>query len=158
MAGAAPMPSGKSARKALDAALNLVPFIDLLSCCIAFLLITAVWTEIGAVPVGHKGADRGPPDPSPPREQVAFTLYVDGDGYTLTRTPGEAQQIPRRGGDDDLARLREVLARAHDGAPEQHELTIRAADAVPYDRVVRAMDVALGARFEDLRVAGNEGT
>ena len=28
-------------KRALDAALNLVPFIDLLSCCIAFLLITA---------------------------------------------------------------------------------------------------------------------
>ena len=47
MAGAAPMPSGKSGKKALDATINLVPFIDLLSCCIAFLLITAVWTELG---------------------------------------------------------------------------------------------------------------
>ena len=42
MGGAAPTPTGKGGKKALDAALNLVPFIDLLSCCISFLLITAV--------------------------------------------------------------------------------------------------------------------
>ena len=38
MGGAAPTPSGKGGKKPLDAAINLVPFIDLLSCCISFLL------------------------------------------------------------------------------------------------------------------------
>src|SRR5271168_4330259 len=38
-------------RKSLDAELNLVPFIDLLSMCICFLLMTAVWMEIGALQV-----------------------------------------------------------------------------------------------------------
>jgi biopolymer transport protein TolR len=38
-------------RKSLDAELNLVPFIDLLSMCICFLLMTAVWMEIGGVNV-----------------------------------------------------------------------------------------------------------
>lgn len=157
MAGAAPMPSSKSARKTLDAALNLVPFIDLLSCCIAFLLITAVWSQIGSVPVGQKGNHTGP-EPDPRTTPPAFTLHVDRSGYTLVRTPGETQQIPLRGGDYDEAKLSEALARARDVAPEQRELTIRADDAVPYARVVRTMDLALGARFADLLVAGNEGT
>ncbi len=158
MAGAAPMPSAKSARKALDAALNLVPFIDLLSCCIAFLLITAVWSEIGAMPVGHKGDRGGPPDPDPRNAPLGFTLHVDATGYTLVNTSGESQAIPLRAGDYDEGKLAEVLARAHERAPEQRELTIRADDAVPYSRVVRTMDLAMGARFEDLLVAGNEGT
>lgn len=42
MGGAGIVTSGKGGRKSLDAAINLVPFIDLLSCCLAFLLITAV--------------------------------------------------------------------------------------------------------------------
>jgi len=38
MASAAPQEhTGKGGKKALDAELNLVPFIDLLSCCISFL-------------------------------------------------------------------------------------------------------------------------
>src|ERR1035437_3090059 len=39
----------KGSRRSLDAEINLVPFIDLLSMCICFLLMTAVWMEIGAV-------------------------------------------------------------------------------------------------------------
>lgn len=37
--------------KSLDAEINLVPFIDLLSMCICFLLMTAVWIQISAVEV-----------------------------------------------------------------------------------------------------------
>lgn len=43
--------TGGSGRKSLNADLNLVPFIDLLSVCICFLLMTAVWTQIGALPL-----------------------------------------------------------------------------------------------------------
>jgi biopolymer transport protein ExbD len=46
------MTSGSDGRrKSLDAEINLVPFIDLLSMCICFLLMTAVWIQIGAVQV-----------------------------------------------------------------------------------------------------------
>ena len=38
-------------RKSLDAEVNLVPFIDLLSMCICFLLVTAVWIQIGSLQV-----------------------------------------------------------------------------------------------------------
>ena len=55
MGGAAPTPSGKGGKKPLDAAINLVPFIDLLSCCISFLLITAVWTQLARMDVTQKG-------------------------------------------------------------------------------------------------------
>ncbi len=51
MAGASPTPSSNGRRKSLDAELNLVPFIDLLSMCICFLLMTAVWLEIGSIDV-----------------------------------------------------------------------------------------------------------
>ncbi len=51
MASAGPQPSAHGRKKSLDAEINLVPFIDLLSMCICFLLMTAVWIEIGAVNV-----------------------------------------------------------------------------------------------------------
>ena len=43
--GGSQIANDKGGRKALDAALTLVPFIDLLSCCLAFLLMTAVCTS-----------------------------------------------------------------------------------------------------------------
>lgn len=38
-------------KKHLDFELNLVPFIDLLSVCICFLLLTAVWLNVGSMNV-----------------------------------------------------------------------------------------------------------
>ncbi len=42
---------GSGKKRSLDAEINLVPFIDLLSMCICFLLMTAVWTQLGSVQV-----------------------------------------------------------------------------------------------------------
>ena len=50
--------TGPRGRKNLDCEINLVPFIDLLSMCICFLLMTAVWIQIGAVQVKQaRGTD-----------------------------------------------------------------------------------------------------
>jgi biopolymer transport protein TolR len=42
---------GLGGKKDLNADLNLTPFIDLLSTCVCFLLITAVWIEVGTVDI-----------------------------------------------------------------------------------------------------------
>ncbi|MCB9629673.1 MAG: biopolymer transporter ExbD [Sandaracinaceae bacterium] len=36
-------------RKTVDSEIPLVPFIDLLLCCVMFLLVTAVWNQLAAV-------------------------------------------------------------------------------------------------------------
>lgn len=41
----------KSKRKPLDFEVNLIPFIDLLSACICFLLLSAVWIQVGSLNV-----------------------------------------------------------------------------------------------------------
>lgn len=43
--------TGLGAKKELDFELNLTSFIDLLSTCTCFLLITAVWIQIGTVEI-----------------------------------------------------------------------------------------------------------
>ena len=54
------MPSS-GGRRSLDAEINLVPFIDLLSACICFLLMTAVWIQISTVQVKQShGTEAGP--------------------------------------------------------------------------------------------------
>ena len=47
MAGGMDLGTSKGGKKALDAAINLVPFIDLMAVTISFLIMTAVWTQIG---------------------------------------------------------------------------------------------------------------
>src|SRR2546428_12434739 len=81
MGGAAPTPTGKGGKKPLDAQINLVPFIDLLSCCISFLLITAVWTQIAGLQVASSG---GPPEPQTKQEStIEVRLLLNDKGYQL---------------------------------------------------------------------------
>jgi biopolymer transport protein TolR len=51
MAGGGGPSIGSGRRKSLDAEINLVPFIDLLSMCICFLLMTAIWVELSSIPI-----------------------------------------------------------------------------------------------------------
>ncbi len=41
----------RSKKKQLDFEVNLIPFIDLLSACICFLLLSAVWIQVGSLNV-----------------------------------------------------------------------------------------------------------
>jgi biopolymer transport protein TolR len=70
--------SGSGRRRSLDAEVNLVPFIDLLSMCICFLLMTAVWTQLGAVQV--KQANGSEAAETSPKE----TVDVDGKFISST--------------------------------------------------------------------------
>ena len=82
MGSAAVVSSGKGGRKSLDAAINLVPFIDLLSCCISFLLITAVWVNLGR-PEVKPLASRGDVSPAEPNTDVKVTLTLSSTAVAL---------------------------------------------------------------------------
>jgi biopolymer transport protein TolR len=43
--------NGISQKRDINAELNLTPFIDLLSTCVCFLLLSAVWVEVGSIEI-----------------------------------------------------------------------------------------------------------
>jgi len=77
---------GGDDRKNITVELNLVPFIDLMSVCIIFLLITAVWTQVSMIQIGSsvygKRNEVQPVEP-PPRPEIAFRLDVIPSGYVI---------------------------------------------------------------------------
>ena len=157
MAGAAPQPHTKGGKKALDAEINLVPFIDLLSCCISFLLITAVWTQIAGLQVASSG---GPPEPQQKQEQtVDLKLLLTEKGYQLTM-PGAAVEIPKvavAGPSGQLAFDRRTLAdklrTLKVSLPDQSAITVQPEDAVAYDDLVSTVDICLGEQLRNVTVA-----
>ncbi|MBY0470511.1 biopolymer transporter ExbD [bacterium] len=86
--GAVSLPS-KGGKKSLEAEVNLVPFIDLLSMCICFLLITAVWVQTSSIDVKQShGTSAAAPNPSQKYEmEVRFTAPT-ALGVTLKTTKG----------------------------------------------------------------------
>lgn len=152
MAGAAPTPSGKGGKKALDASINLVPFIDLLSCCLSFLLITAVWTQLSRMDVTQKSKAPSGAVEDNPTPKVTLTLFIDKDGYTFTKSTGERTQIEMKGDDYDYVKLSETLLQAKKDHPDQDDLTIKSDDSVIYNKIIKTMDVALSAKFPNVNL------
>ena len=153
MGGAAPTPSGKGGKKALDAAINLVPFIDLLSCCLAFLLITAVWTQLARMDVTQKSkAPSGAVD-EPPTPTVTLTLFINADGFIFSKSTGESTPIEKKGEDYDYVKLGEILAQAKKDHPDKEDMNIKSDDAVIYNKVIKAMDVVISAHFPNISLS-----
>jgi biopolymer transport protein ExbD len=154
MGGAAPSPTGKEGKKPLDAQINLVPFIDLLSCCISFLLITAVWTQLARMDVSQKGQGAaGAESEKPPEPTVNLTLFIDKDGYTFAKSTGDSTQIPKKGEEYDFTRLADVLKDAKTAYPDKNDIQVKADDDVLYNNIIHTMDVVLSNKFPDVSLS-----
>ena len=109
--GGSPTPS-KGGKKNVDFTVNLVPTIDLLSVLIAFLLITAVWTQlarINAQQVLPKTSDK-PQEQTEEKKEKKLLILIDprGDSGRLHRRSAER---PEEGG----RRLHRAAARKGEG-------------------------------------------
>ena len=71
---------GLGSKKELNADLNLTPFIDLLSTCVCFLLITAVWIEIGTVEIKQSHGTEASPS-----KKITFDLDLVYQNSTLMK-------------------------------------------------------------------------
>jgi biopolymer transport protein ExbD len=157
MGGAAPTPTGKGGKKPLDAAMNLIPFIDLLSCCISFLLITAVWTQLARMDVAQKGqSSAGATDEKPPENVVQLTLFINKDGYSFAKSTGETTDIPKKGEEYDYAKLADTLKDTKTAYPDKNDIMVKSDDDVMYNNIIRTMDVVLSNKFPDVSL-GDKG-
>jgi biopolymer transport protein ExbD len=150
---------GKRKKKALDANINVVPAIDLLSCCIAFLLYTAVWTQVSRLQVQQLGT--GAPDPAQEQLQkaLAVTLAVGERGISLS--VGDASyDIPALGRSaegvvlQDLKTLGNRLKAVKGEFPDQGSIIVTAEDTVPYGDLVHVIDACMGAGLMQVSVSG----
>jgi biopolymer transport protein ExbD len=135
--------------------LNLVPIIDLMSVCIIFLLITAVWTQVSMIQIGAslygKSTSDAPPEP-PPRADVPFRLDVLGDGYRVVVARQEIR-VPKKGGDYDAERLLAELKKIKELYPDKNDATVTVLDELPYETLITGMDSLLNAGFPEIAVA-----
>lgn len=134
---------------------NLVPFIDLMSVCIIFLLITAVWNQISMIQLGSSIYGKKTSDestPPPPRSEVPFRLDILQEGYRIV-VGQQSQTIARRGLDyDDLELVRE-LKKIKEIYPDKTDAVVSILDELPYESLIRGMDALLTSGFAEISVA-----
>ena len=140
--------TGKSGKKSLNAELNLVPYIDLLTCMVAFLLITAVWTQLARLSASQKGQGQAGEE-TPPEQQVNIVVVVNQEAFNLV-VGQEQTPIPKRGDQYDFEKLNAELKKVKTANPDKNDLKVASEDKIKFETLVRTMDAALTAKFPDI--------
>jgi biopolymer transport protein ExbD len=156
--GGAPVPEGGGGKKPVDFQINLIPCIDLLSVLISFLLMTSVWTQIAKIDVKQK--PNMPSEDQPEEkddEAINLTVFVKANGYTVTKKSVVVKEIEKKGDEWDSPTLTEVLKGVAAEHPENHDVTVKSEDSVPYQELITVMDICLMHKLEGISVSGVEG-
>jgi hypothetical protein len=145
---------GKHGRRALDHSLPLVPFIDFMICLVAFLIVTAVWTQLsrinatGLAPGGAIGPTTGP--------QKELHVVASAQGFDLRWQQGqtvlEAQHVARvplqTGVDLRFPALTEAITKEwqalgqHRAAsdPKLDRAVLHVPNSLPFSEIVAMLD------------------
>jgi biopolymer transport protein ExbD len=156
---------GTGGKKSLNIELNIVPFIDLMSCLTAFLLVAAVWIHIARLeirPAGH--AREAPPCDTTACDAPRLSVLLDADQIWIgVSRVNDFEKIPKTAAGYDWPALEDALHRHKASALFEHATEIEiAADSTPghpisYQALIAAMDVAVKTGFVDVGVTEPQG-
>jgi len=144
---------GHGGKKSVDSEIPLIPFIDLLLCCVMFLLVTAVWNQLARLDANQKQPGQQAPDDPPPEEHIKVVLQVQASGYVIASTAGDRVEIPKIADKFDIEQLREKLQERKRLEPNRRDLVVAPEDGVMYSDVVEAMDTVVGEGFPDMSLS-----
>jgi biopolymer transport protein ExbD len=155
---------GTGDKGSVNVELNIIPFIDLMSCLTAFLLVTAVWVNIAQINIQPKGKTRDTSNVQKDDETVTLSVLVQADRIWvgLSRV-NEFQEIPKKGDEQDWEKFETTLKEHKASAffADRSDLEIAAESTtqspVKYQDVIRAMDVALKVGFIDVGLSDPAG-
>ncbi|OQW47208.1 MAG: hypothetical protein A4S09_15545 [Proteobacteria bacterium SG_bin7] len=132
---------------------NIVPFIDLMSVLITFLLLTAVWTQVSMIQIGSSIYGRDPNDgtPKPQEEEKVLRLDILKDGYKL-RFASKEFKFPKVNGEYDKKSLRASLKSIKEENPEKKDAMISVNDQLDFEIFISGMDILLDSKFPNIGV------
>jgi biopolymer transport protein ExbD len=150
-----------SGKGSVNVELNIVPFIDLMSCLTAFLLVAAVWVSIAQIDAHSAGSKR---DSIGDNADPKLSVLVESDGLWIgvsrvndfTHLPNTPLGYDWPGLEAQL-RVQKASALFEKTTALELAADSSAAHPVQYQQLVAAMDVAVKAGFTDVGItAPNE--
>ncbi len=135
--------------------LNLVPFIDLMSVLITFLLITAVWTQVSMIQLGSsiegkKSADQKPVDP-PQNSDVVLRVDAKEQGWRVVMEK-ETVTIPKKNNQYDLEGLIAALKPFKEKWPDKIDAKLTVEEQMHYEVLITGMDALLQSGFPQITI------
>lgn len=157
---------GSGDKKAVNVELNIIPFIDVMSCLVAFLMLTTAWIDLARLdvrPAGH--ARDGTPCPDGPGcDDVRLSVLVDAEQIWIgVSRVNDFQTIPKTAAGYDW-RAFETALREYKASPwfegtTAIEIAVNStpAHSITYQTMIAAMDVAVKSGFVDVGLTDPQG-
>jgi biopolymer transport protein TolR len=146
--------SGKGGRNS-NVDVNIVPFIDLMSVLVIFLLITAVWTQVSMIQIGSSIYGKRTNDEKvepPPRAEIPFRLDIKASGYKVLVGRQELN-IAKSGGEYDFDKLLVELKKIKEIYPDKQDCVVTMSDDLAYVNLIGGMDALLQSGFPQISIA-----
>jgi len=144
-------------KKHLDFEINLIPCIDLLSVCICFLLLTAVWLNIGSMNV--KQAIGGQTTAETEKKPLLYVTFGETGGLNLKvqeshLVPKNLEQLtlPGVSGEMNIADLIKTINNIKTLEPQLKTVLIQPLAQTSYQDIIVLMDEFKKLNLSDLGV------
>jgi len=140
----------------MNTELNLVPFIDLLSCLITFLIATAVWIELSSMPVDQALSDpnQPPPPPQDPPPPPPLTVHVRSDGIWVGRKVEEGRNFSVVGESYDWTGIETEIETDRRNFPDEVQVVLVTDDGVEYQHMIHALDLTRKYEYDRSLLGG----
>lgn len=157
---------GAGTKGSVDVELNIVPFIDLMSCLTAFLLATAVWVNIARIDITPKGKSLAQAVTNDVEDKVILSVLIQKDKLWACKSrSNECADFPRPNpaGEHDwdkfLVTLKEFKASGDFVDRTDIEIAAESTKSSPvnYKEIVRGMEIAMAAGFTDVGLSDPAG-
>lgn len=143
-------------RKSVDVDMNLVPFIDMMSVLVAFLLLTATWVQLSQINIKPGGVGRDTenlPKGDPP---IMLSVLITQDSLWIGTTTENPRQIKNTEGTgaynfDALSEALQYYKKESGIFTDRDEIQIAAEDKVEYQTVISTMDIAVAKGFKGIQ-------
>jgi biopolymer transport protein ExbD len=114
---------------------------------VAFLLITAVWTQMARLEVRQKGQGQIEGNIVPPETKIAVVVHRAGFGLVVN---DDQKPLPMKADSYDYEGLTRELKALKDTHPDKTDVQVLSEDAIQFDFLVKTMDAALAAGFPEI--------
>lgn len=140
---------GTGDKRSVNVDINIIPFVDVMSCMTAFLLVAAVWVGTAQMPNEPVGKGTAKVETEHPR----LSVLIEWDQMLVTASPsGETRQLAVY----DWVHLGETLKELAPAGDEIARVEIAASSStvhpITYQTLVAAMDTSVRAGFPDVGV------
>ncbi len=147
--------SGRGGGRGKNVDLNLIPFIDLMSVLITFLLITAVWTQVSMIQLGTSFYGKKVEGVEPiktPDMDISLRVDIKANGYTIVFGQ-QLISIPLKASEFDTERFFSEMEKIKKQVPNKQDTLVAISNELPYEILINSMDQLLRSGFPAISIA-----